>query len=420
MDNTYLIRCGKLFDGVQSTLHEDFEILVNGKLIQDVGRGLSKPRGAETIDLSHLTVTPGLMDAHLHAAEGFTPEDTIEGYRNADSWYLLSAVHNLRKTLERGFTTVRMPSGLINSFGAWELKRAIEEGYFDSCSRFIVAGHCIGTTGNHADYSQLLASNPVASEAYASPFTGDGPAFMANAVRREIKHGCDFLKIMLSGGFYSPVDGPEDEQLTDEELKAIIDTAHGSFKSVTAHVYSPILMQKLVRFGLDCIEHGALMDEATARIIERSGVFVVPTFVPYDDVIDLDEEKLSEKPVYMQNKLRKYSEQLKESRKVIISSSIRLGYGTDIVSVYKCYDSYLEFVSWMKAGVDPFRILKAATSVNADICGISQLTGRIQPGKYADIAAWGKDLLTDPYALTDCAFVMKEGKVYPARPVEDA
>jgi len=243
---------------------------------------------------------------------------------------------------------------------------------------------------------------------------GNGAEYFREAVRREIKFGSDFIKIMLSGGFFTPNDSPLDQQLSDEELYAIISTARGLGKSITAHVYHPPLMQKLVKFGITGIEHGSMMDEETADMIEKAGIYVVPTFLPYDEIIRLDEKNLAKKSPEFQAKLRKYSDKLKSGREVIINSKIKLGYGTDLVVVHQCYESWYEYDSWMKSGLDPFRALKAATSINAEILERENYIGSIEPGKYADISAWSKDLLNQSDALSECAFVMKEGKIYPA------
>jgi imidazolonepropionase-like amidohydrolase len=155
------------------------------------------------------------------------------------------------------------------------------------------------------------------------------------------------------------------------------------------------------------------MDSETAAMFEETDTYLVPTFCPYEEIIDLDEANLSKKPDFFQKKLRYYSERLKKGREVIVQSKIRLGYGTDFVAVHECYESWYEYRSWMRSGMDPFRILKAATSVNAGILEMDGKIGSIEPGKLADIAGWPRDLLHDEDALSECSFVMKDGVVYP-------
>ena len=216
--------------------------------------------------------------------------------------------------------------------------------------------------------------------------------------------------MMVSGSFYSPDSDPDLIYFRDEELKAIIETAHSLRMKVTAHVYGPEAMQKLAKMGIDCMEHGALMDAPTVRVIEKCGTVLVPTFFPYDVVVSPN--PLPSQDHQMSCKLAKYAERLKEGRKHILNSNIKLGYGSDIVFQHNNYDCGNEYSCWLRSGTDPFRALKAATSINAEIIGIKDV-GRIEEGAYADIAAWSKDILTDHRALMDCAFVMKNGRTYP-------
>lgn len=222
------------------------------------------------------------------------------------------------------------------------------------------------------------------------------------------------MKIMATGGFATPNDDPDDIQLNDEEFKAIFDTAKEVKISATAHAYGPRLMKKLINYGITGIEHGSLMDKETASMFENSGTYLVPTFMPYEDAIHPDEESLALKSEEYRRKLRFYQRQLQEGREIIINSKIKLGYGTDMVAVHNNYESGWEYYAWHTNGMDPFRILRAATKTNAEICEIDDKVGTIEPGKLADIAGWGRDLMKDPHALRDCSFVMKEGVAYPA------
>lgn len=173
-------------------------------------------------------------------------------------------------------------------------------------------------------------------------------------------------------------------------------------------------MRKLIEFGITGMEHGSLMDEETAKLFEDSGTYLVPTFMPYEDIVHNDEESLAQKSPEYRNKLRFYQDRIRKGREIIVNSKIRLGYGTDMVSVHNNYESGWEYGAWMASGMDPFRILHAATRVNAEICEIADRVGTIEPGKLADIAGWRRNLLKDPDALRDCSFVMKEGRRYPA------
>jgi len=410
---TTLILCGKLFDGIHDELQPNMEILVCGDRIDKVGRNLPRPEGCEIVDLSDKTVTPGMIDAHVHSDAFDNNKMFMESIFASSTYRALGSLHTMQRALRRGFTAIRVP-GCIESFdyGIADVARSIERGYFAG-SRLVYSFAALGTTGGHTDLSQRLYQNPLLAEAYAEKMhcMGDGVDFFRKAVRKQVKYGAQFIKIMASGGFASPNDGPEDKQLSDEEFRAIIETAHQLDRPVTAHVYAPKVMNCLMDLGIDGMEHGSLMDEQTAERFEKTGTYLVPTFLPYEEIMHLDEEKLAMKEPHFQRKLRLYQERLQKGREIIRNSNITLGYGTDSVVVYQPYENGQEYACWLRSGFDPFRALKAATSVNAKILGLKDV-GTIEPGKIADIAAWNRDLLTDEKALLDCAFVMKDGVQY--------
>ena len=174
-------------------------------------------------------------------------------------------------------------------------------------------------------------------------------------------------------------------------------------------------MKKLMGFGITGIEHGSLMDEESAEMFEQTGTYLVPTFSPFHEAIYPDPKKMAQKSPEFQRKLGIYQERMQKGRKIIVDSHIKLGYGTDFVAAYQNYESGMEFHCMMESGMDAFRILQAATKNNAENCEIDSITGTIEKGKYADIAGWKRDLLTDKDALRDCSFVMKEGTGYEAK-----
>lgn len=407
-----LLRCGKLYDGIHRDIQEKVDILVDGDRIQAVGKNLRPDSGAEVLDLMHLTVTPGLIDAHIHTDILDWHDYWQNTVMRSDAFYTLSHLNSVQKTLERGFTTVRAHPGSPQDFGIMDVKKMVNMGVFPG-SRLHVTGHMLGTPGSHCDAGQAFCSNPKLGLNSEGVNIGSGPDFFRQAVRNEVKYGADFVKIFVSGGFSTPNDGPEDQQVDDEEIKAFLDTANALRKPTTAHIYAPKLMQKLLKGHITCMEHGSLMDEETARMFEDTGTYLVPTFCPYDDVIAGDEASLAKKTPEFREKLRYYGKWLKESREIIINSDIKLGYGTDLVAVHQCYESWHEYASWMRSGISPYRALEAATMVNAQILRMDRDIGSIEPGKLADISAWHRDLLTDPEALKECDFVMKGGVVYP-------
>lgn len=401
--------CGQLYDGLKDCLQPGQEILIEDNKIVEVGAHTASPQGCKVIDLSALTVTPGMIDAHVHASFFDWREIDRDAVYYSDGMRALAAAECARKALSGGFTTIRH-IGWFRQDYSLDVKRAIDAGFIQG-ARMVAAPHFLCAPGSHGDSTQKLAVNPALSNFMEGqyPTMGSGADFFRNAVRHEVKIGADFIKIMATGGFFTPNDSPEDIQLSDDELSAIIDTAHALHTTVTAHAYTSELVGKLTAMGIDGIEHASLVDQETIRAMEARDVYVVPTFCPYDEIVLLDEEKLSQKSPEFQRKLRHYRDRLVESRRLLIDSNLRLGYGTDLVVGYQNYECGREYSAWLRNGVDPYRALKAATAENARILGLSHKIGTIEPGKLADVAAWSRDLLKDHTALLDCAFVMKEG-----------
>lgn len=421
MENLTYIICGKLYDGIKDELQENQKILISGDQIVEVGPQVEKPESAKVIDLSDATVTPGLIDAHMHMDYVDWRKIGNEINFTSEERKTLAVLRTAQKSLSRGFTTVRHPGGVSSTgFGVLAVRDMINQGYF-SGSRIVAAARLMCTAGSHGDMSQMFKNKPDLSFAVQNMIhsLGAGKDFFVNAVREEIKAGSDFIKIMATGGFFSPFDNPVQQQLNEEEMEAIIRTAHEWGKTVTAHVYTSKQIRQLVKHGIDGLEHCSLMDEETAQMIAEAGCYIVPTFCPYEEAVHYDPEKLKSKTPNFRRKLELYKDGLQKGREVIKSCKCRLGYGTDLVSIHQNYESGYEYKAWMESGMDPFRALAAATSVNAQILQLQDKIGTIEKGKLADISAWKRDLLTDPKALLDCAFVMKEGQVYQTECCED-
>jgi imidazolonepropionase-like amidohydrolase len=409
-----VIICGKLFDGETQEWKTGHKILVVGDRIAEVGSEITIPEGASVIDLSDCQVTPGLIDAHMHMDYYDWHTVREEVYTQTEEAKTLAIARCARKALQRGFTTVRHVGGITsNGYGVYAVRDAIEKGYMPG-ARIVAAAMFLCSAGSHGDLSQGFARNPELSAILQKqrPTLGSGKDFFANAVREQVKYGSDFLKIMATGGFFTPYDTPIQQQLNDEELQAIITTAHELGKTVTAHAYTNELIQKLIRFGITGVEHGSLMNEETAAMMEAEDVYLVPTFCPYEEAVHYDPEKIKEKQPEFRRKLEYYKDMLQAGREVICGSKIRMGYGTDFVANHQNYESGYEYEAWMKSGMTPFAALTAATKTNAQILQMEHQIGTITPGKYADISAWKRDLMTDAKALLDCAFVMKGGVVY--------
>ena len=429
----YLLRCGAFFDGVHQELKENVDILVEGKLIRAVGEDLPLHEDVEVIDLTDRTVMPGLIDSHVHY-EFFDPATFNQfSITDTDERKALNMAHNCMEALGKGITTIRTTGTAFRGFGCLDVKRAIDMGLFPA-ARVIAAPHALGIPGGHWDFSTFGGNtNPALCEFLTQPYAiGSGAEDFKRLVRQQVKYGADFIKIMATGGFASPGDDPDELQLDDEELEAIIRTAHACNRKVAAHAYGSVSIDKLLELGIDEIEHGTLMEEHTAEQMVKSGVHYVPTL--YSLVGDPEEpgapagmgasevpgapvkRAQAPKPPAYQRKLDKYAAQLEQSRgivlKLILDGQLVMGLGSDIVAGVASTEGWREFKCWRDLGIPALRTLVAATSDNAKIIGREDL-GVLAPGKTADITAWDSDILEDHSALegSHCTFVMKEGTI---------
>ena len=401
-------------------LKENMRLITKGKYIVACGDKLQQPSGADIVDLSHLTVTPGLIDSHVHF--DFVNPDTFNTYAitDTDEMKALNTVHNAMESLQRGVTTVRTTGTAFRGFGCMDAKRAIDRGMFPA-SRMIVAPHALGISGGHWDFSTFyMNTNPYLCEFVEQPFAfGAGADSFKQLVRKQVKYGADFIKIMAAGGFASPLDDPGEMQLDRDEIKAVTDTAKCCLKPVAAHAYTSEVIDTLIELGISEIEHGTLMKPHTANLMEEKDIYYVPTIfslMPPDE--DTDLSKLPPKSPAYERKLVKYGPQLVETRKTIIdlimNSKVTVGLGSDIVALYSNYDCWREFKAWRDIGIPPLRTLAAATSANARIVGRNDI-GVLAAGKLADISGWSRDILTDHKAVSECDFVMKEGAIYKSK-----
>ncbi len=416
-----LIKSTRLYDGLTDEIQTNVEVLTEDDRIKEVGRGIVAPAGTETIDLGDVTLTPGLIDAHVHLGIGHWQNRRHETIYENPVYKGLAVLANARRAMTRGFTTLRViGNNCDDGYGAIVAKRMINNGYMEG-SRLVVAPWYTGSTRSHADSSALISHNPKVCDFIWEQYPGyvSGAASVRENIRKQAKYGADFIKLYANGGFSTPDDGPEDDCLTDEEMKAAIDTAHQLGLKITSHSYAPSTIRRQVEMGIDGIEHGALLDDMDLlKLMIEKGTELTPTFCPYDPIVHMDEAGLKKWPYEMQLKLIRYGEWLTRARKAIVDSGIAFGYGTDFVAQHSPYECGYEYETMLNSSVDPFRALAAATRVNKKTLQMENDIGAIAPGYFADLAAWRRDLLTDPKALLDCAFVMKGGTVYEAETVE--
>ncbi len=384
-----------VFDGESEDLFETDLHLVDGVVSQIGG---SRPVDARVIEAAGSVVTPGLIDAHCHAyGIGL---DLLDLEATPLSYVALVGARRLEASLSRGFTTIRDVAG-----GDIGLQAAIEAGYVDG-PRYLFTGKALSQTGGHADPRPADRAIDVCCSVIGEVV--DGVDAVRRAVRERFRTGAHAIKIMTSGGVVSPTDPIRVPQYSGEEIRAAVEEAGRRGSYVAAHAYSSEAIVHSVSNGVRTIEHGNLLDDASAAAMVASGAFLVPTLVAYDAMRRrADEVGLS---TIGRRKNAEVLDAGLESLEVARSHAISVGFGTDLMGELED-DQLLEFR--IRSEVDPpLEMLRSATSINAEIIQRPDL-GRIGEGCPADLVMFDRNPFDDVSVLWDesARTVLLEGRV---------
>jgi len=266
-----LVRCGRLIDGRGDQALTSVVVQVTGQRITAIGKDVPAVPGAQTIDLHEATCLPGLIDLHAHIL--INPGDVLaDSLRKSSARKALEGLRNARVRLQNGFTTLRDPGDEDLYYSTIEIRDAIARGDFEG-PRLFVAPHMISSTGGHGDFNDLAADLAL----QVPNVVVDGPDAMRKAVREEIKHGADWIKLAATGGVMSAADDPRAQAFTDEELRAAVDEAHRHGRKVTVHAIGTGGIKAALRAGVDGIEHGLLIDDEAIAMMKERGVTLVTT-----------------------------------------------------------------------------------------------------------------------------------------------
>ncbi|RJF35338.1 metal-dependent hydrolase family protein [Pseudoalteromonas gelatinilytica] len=408
---TTLIYAGKVLVGTEQDVKEQQTLVIEDSKIAAIKAGyLTKQQlnlsDADIIDLKNQMVLPGLIDMHVHV--------TFErdAKRNPHQWtteyeadYALRSLKYLQRTVDAGFTSVR---DLGSSYQViFPLKRAVERGDIVG-PRIFAAGDMITPTGGHGDMHGYRRDITKATEGGGLGVC-DGADDCTRAVRDVIKSGADVIKITATGGVLSNTAAGVNQQFTDKELNAIVNTAHHLGRKVTAHAHGTEGIKAALRAGVDSIEHGSFLDKDTVKLFKKQNAYLVPTLLAGATV---KEEVLNNPnmPKAIADKVEVVAPKMEASFKLALKNNVKIAFGTDS-GVSRHGDNAKEFELLVKYGMTPKQAIKSATVEAAKLLGQSESLGDLSVGKQADIISVNMNVLDNISELSQVQFVMKGGKV---------
>src|SRR2546421_9702099 len=378
-----LFRNFRMLDPERDELVGGCEILVEGETIREVSERPIRASDAAVVDCGGRTLMPGLIDCHAHV---ILSEVFIRQLENVP--LTLMTARGVKAMLERGFTTVRDTGG-----ADWGLKAAVDQGLIEG-PRLFISGRAIGPTGGHADMRRRTDAGARCGCCHALAFataTADGEAEVRKVVREEMRQGCDQVKIMMSGGVASPYDPLDSLQFSVGEVEAAVEEAHAFGRYVCAHAYTPEAITRAAHAGVRTIEHGNLIDDASAKLMAEKGMFLVANLVTYFEMkkhaaeYGMNSDMLAKNDLVIDGALK--------SLEICKRHGVPVAYGTDLLGQLQVAQSD-EFT--LRAQVlSPAEIIRSATTTGAKILRLEGKIGCLKPGAFADVLAVDGNPLKD-------------------------
>jgi imidazolonepropionase-like amidohydrolase len=399
------IRAGKLVDPDSGKVLADQVIIIRDAKIERVGKGIEIAAGATVVDLSKMTVLPGLIDCHTHLADGAHDGEPMGQFKKTAAQVALESVPNARVMLESGFTTVR-DVGAYRALGDIALRDAINRGDIVG-PRMFVAGAYVTISGGAGAATGLAPDIQLPWDLH---YGEANSPWEARKVVRQLAHdGVDHIKVLSSGAVLTHGSNPKSQEFTPEELQAIVDEANHFGLRVEAHAHSPEGIKNAIRAGVASVEHATMIDDEGIALAKQHGTYL--------DMDIYDEECIQEggRKGNVPKDFLEHDAQLgqiqRDNFRKAVDAGIKMSFGTD-AGVCPYGTSGKQFAFMVKYGMTPMQAIQAATSSAADLLGHSSEIGSIKPGKFADIIAVSGDPLADVSTLENVKFVMKDGKIY--------
>ncbi len=398
--DTLVVTAARMVDVLAGKELERPQVVISGERIVSVGKqGDPLPAGARKLDLGARTLLPGLIDMHVH----LTSDPIYSGYRRlqfTDSFWMTVGVANARKTLDAGFTTVRMVGS--RNYEDVGLKQGIERGYITG-PRIIPATYALGSTGGHCDATQFPPSITA-----PSPQIANSPDEYRALVRKVHKYGAEVIKVCMTGGVLSKGDSVGAQQVSYEEIKAVVEEAHRLGLRVAVHAHGTEGINDALRAGVDTIEHASLADAESFKLAKEHGAWF-DMDIYNDDYILAEGEKNG---VYPESLAKEKMIGLKQRQtfRAAHAAGVKMLFGTD-AGVYPHGQNARQFAKMVEWGMTPMEAIQAATRNAAQALDRANDLGAIAPGRYADLIAVDADPLTDIRTLENVAVVIKGGQI---------
>ncbi len=382
-------------------------LVINGDRIVRIESGFTDPDSFDgevnVIDLSDKFVLPGLMDMHVHLLGELGPDSRTKMLHVTTSMAALQGAHHARITLDAGFTTVRDLGGDPEAIFA--LRDAIAE-CIVAGPRVLAAGSSLAATGGHGDVDGVKAE---LLTLWTPKTICDGPYDCRRATRYAIKFGADWIKITATGGVLSDTATGTGQQMTDDELREIVQTAHALGVKVAAHAHGADGINAALRAGVDSIDHGTFLDAESIRLFKQTGAYLVPTRMPGHMIPPM----MDGNPFFTEAIKKKAHEAAAASKGSLTrayKAGVKIAFGTDSAVTPHGLNA-IEFGLMVESGMTPAEAIRSATVVTAELLGMSEDLGTLEAGKIADLIAVDGSPLEDVSVLEDVAVVISGGVV---------
>ena len=404
-----VIHAGQVIDGVSNATKTNQTVVVENGRITAIEPGFRTPSAADrVIDLKNGTLLPGFFDMHVHLSSEYSRNSEINDYKLNEADFAIDSVVYAERTLLAGFTTVRDLGDEYRETIA--LRNAINAGKVPG-PRIIAAGKSIASTGGHADPTNGWAHKFPAD---AGPDKGviNGVEDARKAVRQRYKEGSDTIKITATGGVLSIAKSGQNPQLTEEEIRAVVETARDYGFKVAAHAHGTEGIKRAVRAGVDTIEHGTLMDDEGIRLMKERGTWYVPTISAGRWIVEQAQDP-DFFPALVRPKAQQLGPQIQKTFAKAYKAGVRIMFGTD-TGVNPHGTNGREFRYMVEAGMPAMEAIRAATSVPAKFLELDDRTGSIAVGLLGELVGVRGDPLKDISVLEHVVFVLKDDTVYKA------